>query len=99
MRATISKIHPIKKSKNGNAFIRIEFKLENGRWAKTDICPDFRNYQRWDNVLRVGNDLTGIKLKRDNEVDADSFPELFDGSIKKKWVKLDNGSMALVDDI
>ncbi len=72
----IIKIHPKKKSANGNIFIRVEFKNEEGTWYKTDICPDYRNYKAWKPYLNqgVGTKLKYLKLKDENTVDADSVP-------------------------
>lgn len=98
MRGTISKIHPIKRSRNGNSFVRVEFKLEDGRWAKTDLCPDFRNYNRWKDLLRIGQSLIGLNLKQAGEVDADSFPLPFRDKSEEncEWVQQPDGSMALI---
>lgn len=96
MRGTISKIHPIKRSRNGNSFVRVEFRLENGSWAKTDICPDFRNFSRWKDILKLGIDLTGLVLKNTTEVDADSYPIIFKEKLNQRWVQLPDGTMELV---
>ena len=76
MTGEIIKILPLTKSVNGNSYIRVEFKLSNGKWAKTDICPDYRNYQRWKNIIKVGNNLDNLILKNNDTIDADSFPEI-----------------------
>ena len=70
----VLKIHPAKKGRNGNIFIRIEFLTNDSKWLKTDICPNFRNYKNWVPVLKAGVDtvLSGLFLKRPDEVDADS---------------------------
>jgi len=99
MRGTISKIHPLKYSRNGGAFVRIEFKLNDGQWAKTDIVTGFRNYERWKNILTVGIDLEGLDLKSKNEVNADSYPEIFREVIPGKYIQMEDGSMKYVPDI
>ena len=75
----IIKIHPLKVSRNNNIFRRIEFELENGDWAKTDICPDFRNYKNWTQILTskepIGEEYAGLKLRKSGEVDGDSKPK------------------------
>lgn len=78
MKATLTKIHPLKLSRNGNSFIRVEFQLEDGSWAKTDLCPTYRNYSRWTSILKqgAGVSLTNLRLKKKGEVDADSFPSI-----------------------
>ena len=79
MKGKITKIHPLKVSRNGNAYKRIEFELEDGSCAKTDLCPDFRNYSNWKLIINdqdncINNYYKGLKLRRANEVDGDSKP-------------------------
>lgn len=80
IRATVKKIHPLKTSRNHNSFVRVEFQLENGDWVKTDLCPDYRNFARWKEILRlgVGTVVSNVQLhpKRKNEINADSFPNI-----------------------
>ena len=77
MKATISKIHPPKLSANGDTtFIRVEFILEDGTWAKTDLCKNYRNFKNWEGLGVVGQVLTNLKLKSKNEIDADSVPKI-----------------------
>lgn len=73
MNGTISKIHPKKRSIGHHRFdfIRVEFKMEDGSWAKTDLCPDFRNFRRWKPILDAGVGVEGMIL-RGQTVDADS---------------------------
>lgn len=70
----VTKIHEKKVSRNGNDYIRVEFDLDNGQWAKTDLCPDFRNYKNWLPVLvnGVGTKVYDLEMRRINEVNADS---------------------------
>lgn len=83
--ARISRIDDMKASRNaGNAFKRVYFQVKDEEkstpekkvyfWAKTDLVPTFRNYSRWKDFLRVGNVLANLYLKKDNTIDADSFP-------------------------
>ena len=76
MRATLIKTHPINASRAEGAFIRIEFQLEDGSWAKTDVVTRYRNYARWKPIIEKGKGTTlgGLTLRRNGEVDADSFP-------------------------
>lgn len=85
MKATITKIHPNKYSVHGNMFTRIEFKLADGTWAKTDVCPDYRNYKGWQPVLvsGVGTELDNLKMRNKTEINADSSPVI----LKKPEVK------------
>lgn len=82
MKATLLKVLPVKQSVNGNYYQRIEFTMADGSWAKTDVCPNYRNYARWKPVLasEPGTYLRGLRLKDNGTVDADSFP----GVISKK---------------
>lgn len=81
MRGKITKIDQLKSSRNsGQAFTRVYFKVKRGVgdfiWAKTDIVPSFRNYQRWKPFLQVGTILDGLVLRGNNTIDADSRPVL-----------------------
>ena|SRR3990167_3238450 len=93
----IIKIHPLKSSRNGGtSYVRAEFKMEDGSWAKTDVVPGFRNASRWVPILKagVGAFVTGLQFKRDGEVDADSFPRVTtvfsptEKVVKKEEIKL-----------
>lgn len=70
--ATIIKIHPLASGKKFEAaFHRVEFQTKAGGWAKTDLCPKFRNFARWKPYLRVGARLTELRIDG-TEIDADS---------------------------
>jgi len=99
MRATISKIHPIEYSRNRGSYIRVEFKLEDGSWAKTDLVPSFRNYERWRNLLKVGMDLDNITIKKRCEVDADSFPERYVKPAHGRLIKEIKEKIRVVEEI
>lgn len=74
----IIKIDELKGSRNrGEAFKRVYFKLEDGKWVKMDLVPTFRNYKRWEDKLKVGIRLTCLRLKDDLTVDADSWPKVY----------------------
>ena len=83
MKGKITKIHEPKKSYNGNyVFQRIDLKLENGKWAKTDLCPTFRNYKNWKPLIDkgVGTMVKGLIVKggvRVMTIDADSQVSLY----------------------
>jgi hypothetical protein len=75
VKAEITNILPVAKGKTHAAdYYRVTFRLEDGSWAKTDLCPTFRNYARWKPLLRVGQGLDGLKLRRPGEIDGDSRP-------------------------
>lgn len=78
MKGEITKIHKLKSSQTEASFIRIEFKMEDGSWAKTDIVPIYRNYKRWKPIIKrgVGTVLKNLEFRTPNEIDADSFPLL-----------------------
>ena len=76
MKATVIRIHPLKMSRTESAFIRIEFILEGGEWAKTDIVTKYRNYSRWIDIIKKGKGttLSNLNIRRNGEVDGDSYP-------------------------
>ena len=75
MKGTITKIDARKKG-NGAEFKRVYFELEDGGWAKTDLCPAFQNWRRWENLLHEGNLLDGLVMRDKSTVNADSYPRL-----------------------
>ncbi len=70
MQAEILKIDK-QKSKFGGYFCYVFFKDKNGNNYKTCIYPQYRNYKNWKG-LKVGDNLKGLKIKKDNLIDADS---------------------------
>lgn len=86
MTGEILEIHPPKLSRNGNTYIRITFTLANGKWAKTDVCPNFRNYKRWKPIIQAGKGtfIRGLIVRNDGEINADSFPEITSKAIIKR---------------
>ena len=75
VRGTLTKILSLKYG-NGTEYRRVTFKLADGSWAKTDICPKFRNYAAWRSLLKVGNILANLELRDPRTVNADSHPRL-----------------------
>ena len=47
MMVELIKLLPPQESRNGGTFIRVEFKSQEGKFYKMDLCPDYRNFQRW----------------------------------------------------
>ena len=89
MTGEIIKILFFKKSRNeGEIYKRIEFKLENGKWAKTDLVLGFRNYWRWKRVAKLGNIVRNLKMKDEMTIDADSYPQLAGGRLVGSGQKL-----------
>ncbi len=95
MTGVIEKIDPLKQSFSGAvSFIRVYFKIKDEEkagefiWAKTDVVPSFRNYARWEKVLKVGNVLSHLTFKEDKTVDADSrfvlLGNIFDAEVEKE---------------
>lgn len=78
MRGTVIKVHPTKYSRTEGAFIRLEFMMEDGEWAKTDIVTKYRNYSRWQPIIKAGAEtaLDGLLLRKKGEVDGDSYPRI-----------------------
>ena len=74
MKGKITKIHPLKESRTQHSYYRIEFLLENGEWAKTDIVPAYRNYRNWKLFITTNsaNFVEGLILRKKGEIDADS---------------------------
>lgn len=88
----IKEVDQMKSSRNGGAFLRVYFQmkvpdsmldLKVGEpvpkkyfWAKTDLVPTYRNFNRWKDLLKSGNVLDNLFLKTENTVDADCFPKL-----------------------
>ena len=76
---TVKKIHPSRPSRSGRInFIRVDFTLDDGTFAKTDLCPGFRNFPRWSSILSAGEGARadGLVVNRGsvNLVNADSSP-------------------------
>jgi len=103
MRGEIIKIHPLKYGKDGNAYHRVEFDIwdkdkKKTTWAKTDLVEGYRNFKRWVRFLKVGTRLKGLELKREGEINADCWPELFEQKRLGHWEKLPDGNMAWIED-
>ena len=95
MTGEIIKILPLQKSRNGNTYWRIEFKMDDGSWMKTDLCPDYRNWNRWKKLLKVGNKLFNLKQKDYLTIDADSEPYLLRGERAKSFADVDLAKMGV----
>lgn len=93
----IKEVDQMKASRNGGAFLRVYFQMKVPNlemkigepvpkkyfWAKTDLVPGYRNFARWEHLLKPGNVVKNIFLKTENTVDADSFPELM-GNLERE---------------
>ena len=100
-RGVITKIHNIKRARGRGIntfaakFIRITFKMEDGSWAKTDVCPEYRNYMNWAGIIKLGTGtvVQGLEYRRGKEINADSLvticPDvvLFETKLKEQVVK------------
>lgn len=79
MKAKITKINHKKFSRNGDVFYqRINFQLEDGSFAQTDLVSSFRNYGWWLPVIEagVGTWIRNVEIKHNGKVDADSRVEI-----------------------
>ena len=86
MRGKVTKIMDVKPARGrglatyARKFIRITFKLEDGTWAKTDVCPEYRNYRLWKPIIRAGVEtvLVGLKFRNQSkkEINADSIVKM-----------------------
>jgi hypothetical protein len=52
----------------------IAFKGEDGKSYNTWVDSSYRNYQNWKPFMKDGAVLTGLNVKKDNLIDADSRP-------------------------
>ena len=100
-RGVITKVHNIRRARGrginnfASKFIRITFKMEDGSWAKTDICPEYRNYIKWKAIIKagVGTVVKGLQFRIGKEINADSpvvicsDVKLFEDKIKEQVIK------------
>jgi len=78
MKATITKIDPVRVGRDNRKYRLTCFKLDTGVNAISFICEGMKNYAKWDKLLEVGNILDGMKMYNDRTIDADkSDPVLF----------------------
>ena len=75
MRATITQILP-RKWGNGTDYYRVKFKGEDGEFYITDLCPAFRNWSRWKNLMETGNEIGNLSIMHPGKINADSAPVL-----------------------
>ena len=73
----ITKVQTTKSHYTHKDVYAVFFKADDGRSYKTWLDPNNGNFKRWQNLMKVGNVLTGVNLKGNGTlVDADSFPRL-----------------------
>ncbi len=80
MKAVLIKIEEKKLSRNGDFYFqRLKFKLEDGRFAMTDLVSNFRNFGWWKPVIERGEGtwitnlfLKPVKEKQALKINADS---------------------------
>lgn len=83
MIATLNKItkHP---SKWGGDFYYLFFKTEDGESCKSCVTPNYRNWQRWREIVLNFQESHPLVIKnliiKNGIVDADSFPEVVEES-------------------
>lgn len=76
MNGTITSIEK-KPAKTGGYFYYVFFSLEDGKSAKTCVYPKYRNFKRWESLIKsfesgLPVSVTGLIFKKDRLVDADS---------------------------
>jgi hypothetical protein len=78
MRGKITKIHEPQTSRLEHTFIRIEFLMEDGSWAKTDVVPSYRNYRFWKMFIETGSHsfVENLEYRAKGEIDADCRPQV-----------------------
>lgn len=81
MIAKVIKVDPLKESRAEKAFKRVYFILETGKWAMTDIVPEYRNFKRWKAIIDLAERsyevfVERIILMKPGKVDADSPVEI-----------------------
>jgi len=72
--------------------------LEDKSWAATDLCPEFRNWERWKDLMRVGQQVDGLSMKEKSKVDADSFVRGIFANRPGSWVETPAGMKFTYDD-
>lgn len=73
MELVILKISNWKPSKHGGEYKYLFMKDEStGKSYNTCVFRDMRNYQRWADLMQVGNIIAGCRLKSGRLIDADS---------------------------
>ena len=87
MIATIIKILDPATSSRGNTYIRVILKSEEGKWLKMDLVPGYKNYLRWEKILKSQNKIYGIEMIDDVFVNADSRVQLLDAKLKRELKK------------
>jgi hypothetical protein len=78
MKAKIIGVDPLKESRAEKSFRRVYFLMEDGKWAKSDIVPAYRNFKIWKPIILLFESgatvfLEGIEMRQPQEVDADSI--------------------------
>jgi hypothetical protein len=73
MQTIITYVSPLQQTKNNSdAYHLVAFKLADGSTARTFICPGYKNYPRWKNLLRVGQKVSGLIEQKPGVFSADS---------------------------
>lgn len=72
MNGTITFISEPMVNKRNERYKLVTFNMDDGSRAKTYLTPTMKNYPRWKPLLTVGTRVTGLRLKREGLIDADS---------------------------
>jgi hypothetical protein len=62
---------PIANPRN-EVFQVVTFLMEDGSKPKTYVTKTMKNYNKWKDLLVEGTQVTGLKLKKQGLIDADS---------------------------
>lgn len=103
LKGIILEIMPIKYSRTDGQYSRVKIRLETGEIAFTDLVSNYRNYQNWKYLLKVGNKISGLQLMPTKgkvlKVNADSMPRLVSEKVSGHWEQnKKTGNMMWVND-
>jgi hypothetical protein len=94
MIAEIQKIDRFKKSRTEAFYVRVHFKTERHKYAQTDLVSTYRNYDRWRDLLVVGNVLGGLDMIGPSKIDGDSRPRLIKAApVPRAIIKQEQASL------
>jgi hypothetical protein len=78
-------------------FTRVEFMIKGEGWAKADFFNGSGDWNGWYELIKVGKLVHGIVLKKKGDIDVSKVPVKIRPPETKRWVEMDDGSMALED--
>jgi len=79
MKAIVLKVQANPSKKTGGTVYQLCFKdVDSGKSYTTWVDSGFRNYENWRRFMSTQIVLDGLRIKKDNLVDADSRPWLIE---------------------